>query len=88
MAIKRKTVDSDTPNNNVNTNKNINNNTIIIDGHSLKPSEKRLNWLAKALIGGIITVIVSLTIYYVKKTMDKEADSTIPHEINSVQPNN
>ncbi|MGZ4054397.1 MAG: hypothetical protein ACXVDZ_17010 [Bacteroidia bacterium] len=78
----------------VNTNNNTNNNTNHFDikvalEHPKSPEkEKKPNWYMIKIVGAIIAIAVSLAIYYGKKTMDKEAGSTTPHEIHSVQPNN
>lgn len=58
-----------TPTNN-NVNNNIVNNHFVLPETSVKPSEKKSNWLARAIVGGIITVIVTLAIYYGKQNIN------------------
>lgn len=75
MTTKTKSTNSrSNTNKNVNTNNNVNNNTIhnnvFIDRESVNVSAKKSNWFMKAVIGGIITIAVSLAIYYGKYSID------------------
>lgn len=77
METKRKPKNTDNNNNkNVNTNNNVNNNIvnnhIILPETLIKSSEKKSNWFLKAITGGIITISVSLAIYYGKQNMNEK----------------
>jgi hypothetical protein len=60
-------------NTNTNTNNNVNNNTvnnhIIIPEALVKTPENKSTWLKKAIVGGIITIVMSLVIYYAKENI-------------------
>jgi hypothetical protein len=64
-----------TNNKNSNTNNNVNNNTInnhIIFPESVKAPSEQPTWLKRTVITAIVTIIVSLTIYFGKQAMNSK----------------
>ena len=70
---------------NKNVNKNINKNTIHV--HVPHPEKKQTqpNWLKRIIVGGIITTLLSVGGYYLKKKIDAKS-SIDPTDIQSKVP--
>jgi hypothetical protein len=66
MATKDKPTNLNTNNNTSNVNVNVK-----VEGPKRQsPKKKSSNWLPKAVIGGIIALLLSAGGYYIKKSMD------------------
>lgn len=56
---------------------NVNNNNNNVNINIENPVLKSKNWLIKALVSGIITIAVTISVYYWKKQMDEKGKSSI-----------
>lgn len=61
------------------TNNNINNNIINIEFpkdpiNSKNSPQKKSNWLLKAIVGGLITLIVSMCVYFLQNRLEGKSN--------------